>query len=722
MMSSRAKLQHLIWAFAAVAAVSASAQSASAPSVAPSTASAASDAAATTEPAGISTEAVVPAPWLPEGTTPDALLLDARAAYNKRDVAKLEALRALAMERAHPLASWVHYWALLSRLGSATHDEVQAFFTLWRGRYVEDRLRNDWLLELGRRREWAAFGVEHPRFRMNDDREVNCYALLLDHRAGRDIKAQALDAWRVQTNADEGCLTMARTLLEAKVFEPRELWIKLREAVAQGRLPPARQTAALISPSVADAFTALHANPQKYLDRRPLKSSTPSSTTSLTAGLDAAQIQALDALAIARLASSDPEQAAKHVRSERWALSPALKAWTWSQVARHAGFKLQPAAFEYDGEWLSLVNKLPKGQLELNDEALAWVARTSLRNTEPARWARLKRALALMSPAQAGDAPWRYWRARALIDDAATGSKGDEARSEGRRALRDLAGEFHFYGMLAAEELGEPYRQPAAPASLTAAEQKAAREHAGLKSALGMLAQGLRDEGNREWNYSLRGMTERELLAASQLACERSLWDRCINTSDRTREAIDLTQRYPLPYKPELLAKSHANGLDPALTYGVVRQESRFVIYTRSVVGAGGLMQLMPATAKWTAAKLGVDYKRDRIYEPELNATLGTGYLKMVLDEFGGSQALATAAYNAGPHRARRWREGNNIDAAAWVESIPFNETRDYVKKVLSNAVVYSQLLGQPTSLRQRLGTTIGPAPKSDPAPRADLP
>ncbi len=714
MMSSRAKLQHFIWALAAVAAVSASAQSASAPS----TASAASDAAAPADAAGISTEAVVPAPWLPEGTTPDALLLDARAAYNKRDPAKLEALRALAMERAHPLASWVHYWALLSRLGSATHDEVQAFFTLWRGRYVEDRLRNDWLLELGRRREWSAFGVEHPRFRMNDDREVNCYALLLEHRAGRDVKARALDAWRVQTSADEGCLTLARTLLEAKVFEPRELWIKLREAVAQGRLPSARQTAALISPTVADAFSALHANPQKYLDRRSQKSS----AASPAAGLDAAQTQALDALAIARLASNDPEQAAKHLRSERWALSPALKAWTWSQVARHAGFKLQPAAFEYDGEWLSLINKLPKGQVELNDEALAWVARTSLRHSEPARWARLQRALSLMSHAQAGDAPWRYWHARALIDGASIGVKGDEARSEGRRALRELAGEFHFYGMLAAEDLGEPYRQPTPPATLTQAEQKAAREHPGLKSALGMLAQGLRDEGNREWNYSLRGMAERELLAASQLACEKSLWDRCINTSDRTREAIDLTQRYPLPYKPELLAKSQANGLDPALTYGVVRQESRFVIYTRSVVGAGGLMQLMPATAKWTAAKLGVDYKRDRIYEPELNATLGTGYLKMVLDEFGGSQALATAAYNAGPHRARRWREGNNIDAAAWVESIPFNETRDYVKKVLTNAVVYSQLLGQPTSLRQRLGATIGPAAKSDPAPRADLP
>jgi soluble lytic murein transglycosylase len=294
--------------------------------------------------------------------------------------------------------------------------------------------------------------------------------------------------------------------------------------------------------------------------------------------------------------------------------------------------------------------------------------------------------------------------------------------------LRELAGQPdvhpHFYGMLAAEALGEHFRPPDPPPAPTPAEAAAAERHPGLASALALIALGLRDEGNREWNYSLRGMSDRELLAASQLACEREVWDRCINTSERTRDVVDMQQRYPMPWRQPLEGRSLAQGLDPALTYGVVRQESRFVMRTRSSAGAGGLMQLMPRTARWTADKIGItDYAPERLYEPEVNAALGTGYLKMVLDEFGGSQALATAAYNAGPHRARRWREGAAIDAAAWVETIPFTETRDYVKRVLSNAVVYSQRLGlEATSLRQRLGATIGPPAGPAPGGRADLP
>jgi soluble lytic murein transglycosylase len=134
-------------------------------------------------------------------------------------------------------------------------------------------------------------------------------------------------------------------------------------------------------------------------------------------------------------------------------------------------------------------------------------------------------------------------------------------------------------------------------------------------------------------------------------------------------------------------------------------------------------MQLMPATAKWTARKIGVDYSPELINDPNTNLRIGTGYLKLVLDAFDGSQVLAAAAYNAGPNRPRRWREGPWLETAAWAENIPFAETRDYVKKVLTNASIYAALSSTDApSLRTRLGRVVGPRDSTAPEPDPNLP
>jgi soluble lytic murein transglycosylase len=163
--------------------------------------------------------------------------------------------------------------------------------------------------------------------------------------------------------------------------------------------------------------------------------------------------------------------------------------------------------------------------------------------------------------------------------------------------------------------------------------------------------------------------------------------------------------------------------LDPAYVYGLIRQESRFVMDARSHVGASGLMQVMPATAKWTAKKIGLtSFTPDQITDREVNVAIGTGYLKLVLDDFEGSMPMATAAYNAGPNRPRQWRKGPVLDAAIWAENITFHETRDYVKKVLSNTTNYAAILTrQPQSLKARLGQ-VGPRSSPIAEVNKDLP
>jgi soluble lytic murein transglycosylase len=195
------------------------------------------------------------------------------------------------------------------------------------------------------------------------------------------------------------------------------------------------------------------------------------------------------------------------------------------------------------------------------------------------------------------------------------------------------------------------------------------------------------------------------------------VWDRCINTSERTRSLIDQDTRYPMPFKNAVVARARQIGLDPAYVYGLIRQESRFIMDAKSHVGASGLMQVMPATAKWTAKKIGLEnFQAKQITDRDTNIAIGTGYLKLVLDNFSGSMPMAAAAYNAGPGRPRIWRGQTGapvLEAAIWAENIPFPETRDYVKKVLANTTNYAALItGQPQSLKTRLGT-VGPASAS---------
>ena len=355
---------------------------------------------------------------------------------------------------------------------------------------------------------------------------------------------------------------------------------------------------------------------------------------------------------------------------------------------------------------------------------LAWKTRAALRSGAVPQWALVLQAVNAMSDEARKDPTWVYWKARALL-----GSGSSEAqRGEAQRLLESIASVRGFYEQLALEELGQKIVVPQRPAPLSDEEKEAARQNLSLQRGIYAILLGLRSEGVREWNYATNlakpgGMTDRELLAAAQLACDREIWDRCINTSERTRTEIDLEQRFPMPFRESVTRRAREINLDPAYVYGLIPQESRFIMDARSHVGASGLMQVMPATARWTARKIGInDFKDEQINNRETNIAIGTGYLKLVLEDFSGSMPMAAAAYNAGPGRPRAWRNGPVLEAAAWAENVPFNETRDYVKKVLSNTTAYAAILtGQPQSLKARLGK-VGPRESSQPEPNRDIP
>lgn len=631
----------------------------------------------------------------------DDVLLEMQQAFRKKDSKKLSLL--LPAARGHALEPWAAYWELRARLDEAQPGEVSAFLQRYAGTYQEDRLRNDWLLLLGQRRDWARFAEQHPQYRMGDDREVRCYALTIDTIEGR-APANAADElrrnWYALRDADDGCTYAAGELFAARKLPALDVWRKARLAIEGNRLRAARNAVAIVAPDVITQVNELNDSPIKFLHSR--------------ATAPTRQRQELMLLALIKLAVSDPDVAADLLEN-KWGgqLSSEERHWGWGVIGKQAALKLSPLAVEYFG-------KVAKDR-DLSDELLGWKVRAALR---AGQWSTVRKTIDAMSDEARQDSTWVYWKARALLE----GKPGEAQRSEAQQLLQGIASPSGFYEQLALEDLGQRITVPPAPAPLTAAEKAAARANPALGRGLYAIALGLRSEGVREWNYATNlhtsgGMGERELLAAADFACEQQVWDRCINTSERTKGAIDYAQRFPMPYQTAVVAHSRAVGLDPAYVYGLIRQESRFIMHARSGVGASGLMQVMPATARWTAKKIGLtSFTPDQLNDRDTNITIGTAYLKLALDDFAGSMPMAAAAYNAGPGRPRNWRNGPVLDAAIWAENVPFTETRDYVKKVLANTTNYAAILtGQPQSLRSRLGT-VGPRDALTPDPSKDLP
>jgi soluble lytic murein transglycosylase len=375
-------------------------------------------------------------------------------------------------------------------------------------------------------------------------------------------------------------------------------------------------------------------------------------------------------------------------------------------VAHQAARQLLPSANAWYRE--------AEGALQ-NAEQRAWRVRAALRARE---WPDVAAAIDAMPEEQAQDPAWRYWKARAL----AAAGRADDAT----RYYAGLATEHQFYGLLAAEALGAavmPVSEPLAP------DPEAIARFAGrdaVQRVFKLTALDLRPEALREWQYVVRGQGDDTLLLAAEVARRNGLYDRSINSADRTQRRHDFSLRYQAPYREQLGSAARDARLDEAWVFGLTRQESRFVADIASSAGAVGLMQLMPPTARWVARHTGrADFRPQQLSDPAVNAQLGTYYLRYVLERLDGLPVLATAAYNAGPGRAQNWRGTGPLEGAIYVESIPFNETRDYVKKVLANAMFYQAQLGLPyVALRDRLGTitpagskTVADVPAAD---RAD--
>ncbi|GAA0779747.1 lytic transglycosylase domain-containing protein [Castellaniella ginsengisoli] len=605
-------------------------------------------------------------------------VLDAYDAVQKRRWSDLDRLAPLAA--ADPvLGLYPRYWALRNQLQNRARpvpdDEVRQFLADSAGTYLNERIRSDWILASARAGNYAQ-ALQVPAV-ADPFSSVRCALLLSRHQTGKHARsAEVLDVF--QPNAD--CWDLLDQAAADHVLSRKELNGLLRDILETGKQGHADRMAGVVFDDTAVVqYAALMKNPRKWLESR---------------GQPRAAVDfELAAIALSRLARSDDRAEAARYIQERWAgwMPKADLQWVWGQFGLVAALNVDPEAARWYRQ---------SGFVPMTDYNHAWEVRAELR-AAPIDWGRVATAIRKMSARQADEPVWRYWYGRSL---AAQGNT-----EAARQYYESIVGDQGFYGLLAAEELGRTPALPAQPGPLDPAWVAQARANPGLQRAVALFDLGWRREAVPEWNFALRGMSDAQLRGAAEFAREEHIYDRVVNTSQLTQDVADFSQRFIAPFEGQVAAKARLIDLDPAWVYGLIRQESRFITDARSRVGASGLMQLMPATARHVARKIGMkDFKPSQVNDFDTNTILGTHYLNMVLQDLNGSELLATAGYNAGPGRPKRWRAQllAPVEGAIFAETIPFTETRLYVKNVLSNAVYYAMMFsGQPDSLKTRLGT-----------------
>ena len=606
-------------------------------------------------------------------------LLAAYDAYRAGDPIKL-AKHAKKLE-GHVLEPWLDYWRLSMRLDDTPNKDVREFLATHANLYVNERLRSDWLRVLGKRSEWSEFGRQAVRY-TRDDLEVSCYRWISRLEQGDDSAlGEAMAMWLEPTELPDGCQRLSTILSTRGRLTITDVWRRVRVLFEHGQISAAKSTLGLLPRNEAPDERMLAEaarQPRRFIERLPKALETRAAHE--VAVLGAVRLARTDAPAVAR--------ALEGVLAER--LSEADLKYLWGVVGLEGAREHHDEAIK----WFARAGDTP-----LDDRQLAWKVRAALRDGQ---WLVVRESIDRMSFGTAHQAAWIYWYGRALA------VQGEEMGS--RAYYLRIAGQADFYGLLASEELGYVLALPDVTHVPSEAEVAAAAEDPGLKRALELIRLGIRVEGVREWLFTIRSFDDARLLAAAELARRNGVYDRAIHTADRTSRLHNFTLRYPMPYQDVFRGYAATHGVDEAWVLGLVRQESRFNTDARSSAGAAGLMQVMPRTARYVASKIGLrNYRSTSVTELETNVTLGTGYLKLVMEQLG-HPVLASAAYNAGPSRARRWRDDKPLEGAIYIESIPFSETRDYVKKVMANAVYYSAVLEKKAvPLKSRLGVIQPP-------------
>jgi soluble lytic murein transglycosylase len=553
--------------------------------------------------------------------------------------------------------------------------------------YASARLRLRWINRLYREKRWQDFlGQYDEFFADSNDAALHCQALLARRQLGDQpaLAESALELWLVGHSQPRECDPVFSWLTDSQLLTSDRYRERLELALAANNFQLADYLAGFLTESdraLVDLYRRVITRPETELVRQDFKNS------------ERARSLILDGLE--QLARRNPDLAFKlwHKQYRRnFSFTKEQKLAMQRTIAFWSAHGLQPNS-------LKRMAGLPGAAHDA--ESLAWWARAALYLGD---WKHVSLAINAMPDMMASEDEWQYWGAMAMQAQG----QPEAARS----VLLSLSGKRGYYGFLAADELSLPYvfDNRETPADELILEELAARPD--LVRASEWFAIGLDSRARQEWEAMIAQLDSPRQVQASILAHRLGWHSRAIATAARQQLFDDLTLRYPPAYIDLFTDSAGLAGIDTTWAMGIARSESLFMPDVKSSAGALGLMQLMPATGAATAREFRIPYRNsDSLLDPQTNIRLGTRYLGKMQSLFGNHPVLSTAAYNAGPNRISTWLPaGEEIGAALWIETLPYGETRKYVRRVLESQVIFAWSLGRP---ELRLKELLLPVPSA---------
>ena len=573
------------------------------------------------------------------------------------------------------LGYYPEYWSLNVNLAIQPASNIVNFAQRYPQSAMAEKLAADYVEEKVKQ---ADFATAQPvlQYVTNADQAESCAVAQVRAKSGDSLVfAEYKDVWLNTNSQPEPCMGLGRMMLSSPLMTEQDRQQRLWGQLRAGQSGQALATAQTLGMSLSlSQLNQIQANPLNYLWSAPKASATD---------------HAYLVFALGCLADSDLNTAISSVQRAAQGTPVQVQKALYRVVGYIGGTTVMKNNFNREVlDYLDASYGLP-----FSAEEAEIYARQSIRFSG---WESLIRAIDAMSVSQKQEDRWQYWLARASEQRGDAGSK-----RTAQEIFKRLAHGDDYHNLLAKDHLGQSYNNIPNNVQPSNSDIQRLNQDIHFSRAFALRRVNAPDNYiNREWNWAVRQAYLKHddglLLAAAKRATDMGWYDRAIYAADRTENKHNYAYRYAMPHQSYVVSHSRNAGIDPAWAYGLMRQESRFVSHARSHVGAGGLMQIMPDTAKLVARQMGEAYNPAALTDMNTNIRYGTFYLSMIQSQLSNSPVLATAGYNAGPNRARRWQpDVQPIAADQYTETIPLIETRDYVKHVMTNATHYGVLLGQ---------------------------